>query len=911
MLRYLPNPYNRVRPIFAPPLYPVLARSHSHASPIRRHATTTSSTSVTATATATAISDVLLLLLGESEQEQGMMDQCLIVHILGKQPHDLHHQPTESVFASAINPKHANQIVRHLNQIAPLEDLRHDDGEIEGDVNHRIQAGWMKWRKASGVLCDAKVPIKLKGKFYRTAVRPAILYGTECWAVKSQHENKVGVAEMRMLRWMCGKTRQDKIRNEAIRERVGVAPIVEKMVENRLRWFGHVERRPVDSVVRRVDQMERRQTIRGRGRPKKTIREVIKKDLEINGLDRNMVLDRTLWRKSANMLPQQKKSGKSNANFGQHHIILGLRFEFHSERSSWCRGFHFQLEIRMGKNQKTGVGRALVKQHNQQSKENGRLQKKNVLESFTEISDIDAIIEQAEHPQQPLFSIPQRPINLDLSSSIGKNEMTLEEMRKQQTREEALHASSLRVPRRPPWRAYMSVEELDDNERQAFLIWRRRLARLEENENLVLTPFEKNLDIWRQLWRVVERSDLLVMVVDSRDPLFYRCPDLEAYAREVDEHKRTLLLVNKADLLPASVREKWVEYFCAHNILYIFWSAKAASAAVEGKMLRSPLEADDSGKNNNPDTKIYDRDELLARMQSEAEKIVEMRRNSSSDTGPSNIQSSGENVGGSSSSNNVIVGFVGYPNVGKSSTINALVGKKRTGVTSTPGKTKHFQTLIISDQLTLCDCPGLVFPSFSSSRYKMIACGVLPIDRMTEHREAVQVVADKVPRQVIEEIYKISLPKPKPYEPQSRPPLASELLRAYCASRGYVTASGLPDETRAARQILKDYIDGKLPHHEMPPGMSNVEPDPVNLHGSVSYGTEDVDSKVAPDFEQVLDDLNSFDLANGLVSNEVTIKKSDASHNHHKKPQGKKDRSQRTENNDADGMPVVKFLRNH
>ena len=96
----------------------------------------------------------------------------------------------------------------------------------------------MKWRNASGVLCDANVPIKLKGKFYRTAVRPAILYGTECWAVKSQHETKVGVAEMRMLRWMCGKTRQDKIRNGAIRERVGVAPIVEKMVENRLsKWL--------------------------------------------------------------------------------------------------------------------------------------------------------------------------------------------------------------------------------------------------------------------------------------------------------------------------------------------------------------------------------------------------------------------------------------------------------------------------------------------------------------------------------------------------------------------------------------------------------------------------------------------------------------------------------------------------
>ncbi|RZB98883.1 LINE-1 retrotransposable element ORF2 protein [Glycine soja] len=185
--------------------------------------------------------------------------------------------------------KIGDHIIPQVTRFKYLGSVIQDDGEIEGDVNHRIQAGWMKWRKASGVLCDAKVPIKLKGKFYWTAVRPAILYGTECWAVKSQHENKVGVAEMRMLRWMCGKTRQDKIRNEAIRERVGVAPIVEKMVENRLRWFGHVERRPVDSVVRRVDQMERRQTIRGRGRPKKTIREVIKKDLKLNDLDRSML----------------------------------------------------------------------------------------------------------------------------------------------------------------------------------------------------------------------------------------------------------------------------------------------------------------------------------------------------------------------------------------------------------------------------------------------------------------------------------------------------------------------------------------------------------------------------------------------------------------------------------------------
>ncbi|KAM1208569.1 hypothetical protein ACFX2J_014210 [Malus domestica] len=83
----------------------------------------------------------------------------------------------------------------------------------------------MKCKSASGVLCDRRRPLKLKGKFYRTAIRPAMLYGTECWAVKHQHVHKMGVAEMRMLRGMFGHTRKDKIGNEDIRGKVGVAEI--------------------------------------------------------------------------------------------------------------------------------------------------------------------------------------------------------------------------------------------------------------------------------------------------------------------------------------------------------------------------------------------------------------------------------------------------------------------------------------------------------------------------------------------------------------------------------------------------------------------------------------------------------------------------------------------------------------
>ncbi|KAM2859996.1 hypothetical protein COP2_025345 [Malus domestica] len=167
------------------------------------------------------------------------------------------------------------------------------NGEFDGDLTHRIQAGWMKWKSASGVLCDRRRPLKLKGNFYRTTIRPAMLYGIECWAVKHQH---VGVMEMRMLRWMCGHTRKDKIRNEDIRGKVGVAEIEGKRRENRLRWFGHVQRRPTDAPVRRCDHGTEVQGRSGRGRPRKTLDETLRKDLEYLDLTEDMTQNHAQWR---------------------------------------------------------------------------------------------------------------------------------------------------------------------------------------------------------------------------------------------------------------------------------------------------------------------------------------------------------------------------------------------------------------------------------------------------------------------------------------------------------------------------------------------------------------------------------------------------------------------------------------
>jgi hypothetical protein len=118
-----------------------------------------------------------------------------------------------------------------------------------------------------------------------------MLYGTEHWAEKCHHERRISVAKKRMLHWMCENTRRDKIRNDSIRVRVGIAPIVEKMVESRLRWFGNVWGRPGDSVVRKVDLTEDNPIARGKGQ-RTTIEKSIKKDLVVYGLDKDMIYDR-------------------------------------------------------------------------------------------------------------------------------------------------------------------------------------------------------------------------------------------------------------------------------------------------------------------------------------------------------------------------------------------------------------------------------------------------------------------------------------------------------------------------------------------------------------------------------------------------------------------------------------------
>lgn len=148
-------------------------------------------------------------------------------------------------------------------------------------------------------------------------------------------------------------------------------------------------------------------------------------------------------------------------------------------------------------------------------------------------------------------------------------------------------------------------------------------------------------------------------------------------------------------------------------------------------------------------------------------------------------------------------------------------------VSATPGKTKHFQTIHLSDKVVLCDCPGLVFPNFATTKADLVCNGVLPIDQMREHTGPSGLVAQRIPKHFLEALYGIQI-KTRPLEEGGTGiPTGEELLVAYAKARGFQTQGlGQPDAARAARFILKDYVNGKLLYCHPPPG--DYDPDEFN-----------------------------------------------------------------------------------
>ncbi|CAD7941323.1 unnamed protein product [Amoebophrya sp. A120] len=686
------------------------------------------------------------------------------------------------------------------------------------------------------------------------------------------------------------------------------------------------------------------------------------------------------------------------------------------------------------------------------------------------------------------------------------------------------------IPRRPMWfdmetevgQAIVDGEQLQKKENESFLQWRKKLAQLEEDFGFVMTPFERNLDFWRQLWRVCEKSDLVCTICDCRDPLFYRSLDLENYVKELgggepnvvqparrggpastsaadacsdDEEqeasdyssvaeddegsscaktsemtdkgdlapvleneeqdelaamnaqmlssvafaatasamqaktdarmkrtpKKTLLILNKADYMPANLRQQWREYFARQNVTVAFFSAKYELAKL-GIDLDLPTEviaqkeADDQHEATTGSTADQDHGTskisvaehaeqngaaskksrrrahkepafvtaasahhgagnvmsqkskkppttnaavVAEKMELEMEKTRRMRKGpkntpaamampaadyikvctsvqqkpksvflsleslstedeeETSETedhdetegkdngaGSTSVRTSNKTSGGTGTpdqqniacdprggtfteveqvvesresglthfhtmpvaqpaeqqeaaqprpaehqieSSDVdhnsgdgtdildceglmrflvsqlppetqaakpVVGFCGYPNVGKSSIINALFGTKKVSMSRQPGKTKHFQTLE-GEQFTLCDCPGLVFPSIVATKAHLVINSVMPIDQLrSEYLKPIELIVEKVGTRKLYEMYKCA-PLKIPGTAQSE---SMRFLASFATARKHFLRDLVPDTTWAAQRLLKDFTTGVLLHCEPPPG---------------------------------------------------------------------------------------------
>ena len=475
------------------------------------------------------------------------------------------------------------------------------------------------------------------------------------------------------------------------------------------------------------------------------------------------------------------------------------------------------------------------------------------MRSVTEQGALDEFLSSAELADTDFTA--EKMNNVKIIHTDQKNPYLLSAAEERSAiKKQMANKSRLTVPRRPKWDDKTTPQELDKKERASLLNWRRGLAELQENGDLLMTPFERNLEVWRQLWRVIERSDLVVQIVDARHPLMFRCADLENYVEEVDPKKNNLLLVNKADMMTLSQRESWADYFEQAGINYKFFSASLA------KEMNEAMEFENGGVEDGDEVEGDDDGNVEAATSSGGGKLAEEAKKldiqDEEDEEGHWVDEEGldedtdqrtriltvdelealflENAphlenADSEHPRKTTIGLVGYPNVGKSSTINALIGAKKVSVSSTPGKTKHFQTIHLSPDVLLCDCPGLVFPNFATTKAELVCNGILPIDQLREFTGPAGLVAQRIPQTFFEALYGVKVRTRPEEEGGTGIPTAEEILTAYAIARGFSkTGQGQPDESRAARYVLKDYVSGKLLFCHPPPSDPPIDPNEFN-----------------------------------------------------------------------------------
>lgn len=254
--------------------------------------------------------------------------------------------------------------------------------------------------------------------------------------------------------------------------------------------------------------------------------------------------------------------------------------------------------------------------------------------------------------------------------------------------------------------------------------------------------------IWNELYKVIDSSDVIVHVLDARDPIGTRCNQIEEFLKTKGQHKHLMFVLNKVDLIPTSVTAQWLKILSKEHPCIAYHSNSLDNHYGKQNLLNIFRQL----------KTLYNKETMS-------------------------------------------VGFVGYPNCGKSSIINTLRNKKVCKSAPIPGETKVWQYITLMKDLYLIDCPGVV----PISDYKQgVIKGAIRIENVEDPDQIIPDVINLAGKEAIEKCYEIQF--------NDIEDLFERIARKY----GKVVKGGEPNVDLISKMILQDLQRGKIPYHIKP-----------------------------------------------------------------------------------------------
>ncbi|KAJ8340829.1 hypothetical protein SKAU_G00331200 [Synaphobranchus kaupii] len=258
--------------------------------------------------------------------------------------------------------------------------------------------------------------------------------------------------------------------------------------------------------------------------------------------------------------------------------------------------------------------------------------------------------------------------------------------------------------------------------------------------------------IWGELYKVIDSSDVVIQVLDARDPMGTRSKSIETYLKKEKSWKHLIFVLNKCDLIPTWVTKRWVAMLSQEYPTLAF-HASLTNSFGKGSLIQLLRQ--------------------FGKLHADKKQIS--------------------------------VGFIGYPNVGKSSVINTLRSKKVCNVAPIAGETKVWQYITLMRRIFLIDCPGVVYPS-DDSETDIVLKGVVQVEKIKNPEEHIGAVLERAKTEYIQKTYRIPVWSS-----------AEDFLEKLAFRTGKLLKGGEPDLPTVSKMVLNDWQRGRIPFFVKPP----------------------------------------------------------------------------------------------